>query len=296
MTARTAVTVASALRALERQRELVTPEGVPVRFTVAAGGDRAGAFVLDFLFIVAAVLLFFLSVAFSGLGDLAGALAFVFWFAATTLYFAAFELAWQGQTPGKRILKLRVVDARGGPLTSEAVIARNLLREIELWLPLKLLLGLGFGLVLEGAKGWWILGAVVWVFLFALFPLFNEDRLRVGDLVAGTFVIRTPAATLLEDLTTTRARADDYAFTEAQLDVYGAFELQVLEGVLRGAGGAGYADHVRTVAEKIRARVGWQGEVKDDVAFLRAFYAAQRGRLERRMLFGKRRASKHDRS
>jgi uncharacterized RDD family membrane protein YckC len=281
-----------------RQRALLTPEGVPVRFMVAAGGDRAGAFVLDVLFIVLAVLAFFLSIAFTGMGgDLVGALAFLFWFVATTLYFAAFELSWQGQTPGKRLLKLRVVDAHGGPLTAEAVVARNLMREVELWLPVKVFFGLSFGLALAGGGSWWILGAVIWIFLFSLFPLFNENRLRVGDLVAGTFVIRSPAATLLEDLTAAlREKAADYPFTEAQLDVYGAYELQVLESVLRSAGTTGFADQVRTVAEKIRRRVAWEGAVPDDLAFLRAFYAAQRGRLERRMLFGKRRASKHDRS
>jgi uncharacterized RDD family membrane protein YckC len=280
-----------------RQRLVVTPEGVPVRFTVAAGGDRAGAFALDFLFVVLSVIAFVVGVAFSGMGgDLVGALGLLFLFVATTLYFPLFELGWQGQTPGKRLLRLRVVDARGGPLAAEAVVARNLMREMELWLPLKVLVGLTIGLALIDSRGWWLLAAVVWIFLFSLFPLFNKDRLRVGDLVAGTFVIRAPAVSLLEDLTTAqRAQVGAYAFTEAQLDVYGAYELQVLESVLRGAGGPGFAEQVRTVAEKIRARIGWEGQAPDGVAFLRAFYAAQRGRLERRMLFGKRRASKHDR-
>jgi hypothetical protein len=48
------------------------------------------------------------------------------------------------------------------------------------------------------------------------------------------------------------------------------------------------------VAAKIREKIAWQGPVDDDEAFLRAFYAALRGRLERRLLFGKRRKSKHD--
>jgi uncharacterized RDD family membrane protein YckC len=283
-----------------RLREVVTPEGVPIRFVLAAGGDRAGAFALDLLFILAA----YVAVLLAGLAVAAAtgvAMGGAFWalgFFAVGMYFVIVELAWKGQTPGKRILGLRTVDARGGPLTAEALIARNLLREVELWLPLKILVGLAAGgtRVFGEHPGWWVLGSLAWIFVLALFPLFNRDRLRVGDLVAGTVVVRRPAATLLEDLTTAaRGQAADHAFTEAQLDVYGAFELQVLESVLRGAGGAGTLDQVRAVAEKIRARIGWRGAVTDDLAFLRAFYAAQRGRLERRMLFGKRRASKHDR-
>jgi hypothetical protein len=52
---------------------------------------------------------------------------------------------------------------------------------------------------------------------------------------------------------------------------------------------------MRTVAEKVRERLGWEGTPPPDERFLDAFYAALRGRLERRLLFGRRRADKHDR-
>jgi hypothetical protein len=132
--------------------------------------------------------------------------------------------------------------------------------------------------------------------LFGVLPLLNRDRLRVGDLVAGTIVVRTPDAVLLEDLAATRAAAVAAAvpFTDAQLDVYGVYELQVLEGVLRGRGTPGHVDAVRTVAAKIRQKLGWEGPATGDEAFLESFYAALRGRLERRLLLGKRRESKHD--
>jgi hypothetical protein len=130
---------------------------------------------------------------------------------------------------------------------------------------------------------------------FGLLPLFNRDRLRVGDLVAGTVVVRTPDAVLLEDLADAPAR-EALTFTDAQLDVYGVYELQVLEDVLRGRGRAGHADAVQTVAAKVRGKIGWSGPPVADEPFLDAFYAALRGRLERRLLFGKRRADKHDRT
>jgi hypothetical protein len=130
--------------------------------------------------------------------------------------------------------------------------------------------------------------------IFGLLPFFNQDRLRVGDLIGGTVVVRTPEALLLGDLTSV-APAAAVPFSEAQLDVYGVYELQVLENVLRDRGKAGNADALRTVAEKVKARIGWEGPAPGDAAFLDAFYAALRGRLERRLLFGKRRAHKHDR-
>ena len=295
------MTPAAGGAAPERLREVVTPEGVPIRFAVALAGDRLGAFVLDLLAIVAIVLAVVVPLAVlagRGLfeGDLVVAIAILAVFLVRTFYFAFFELSWQGQTPGKRRLGLRAVDARGGPLTAEAIIARNLTRELELFLPVAALFAPQ--LLFPGAPAWASLAAAAWMLVFGALPLFNKDRLRVGDLVAGTVVVKTPGVVLLEDLAVARAREarEAPAFTEAQLDVYGVYELQVLEQVLRGRDQAGHAEAVSTVAAKIREKIGWAGPPLPDEPFLEAFYAALRGRLERRLLFGRRRADKHDRS
>jgi uncharacterized RDD family membrane protein YckC len=282
----------------ERLREVVTPEGVPVRFAVALAGDRVGAFLLDLLAILGVVLVItvpLVVLAVRGLveGDLVLSISILAVFLVRTFYFAFFELAWQGQTPGKRRLRIRAVEARGGPLTAEAIIARNLTRELELFLPLAALFAPEA--MFPGAPAWSRLVATGWMLVFGFLPLFNKDRLRVGDLVAGTVVVRTPDAVLLEDLAATRAR-EALGFTDEQLDVYGVYELQVLEDVLRRRGQAGQEEAVRTVAAKVREKIRWGGDPIDDARFLDAFYAALRARLERRLLFGKRRADKHDRS
>ena len=281
-----------------RRRRIVTPEGVPIGFEVALAGDRLAAFLLDLLAIlllVAAVLVpaFWLAAQGRMAGDLVQAAALLVSFLARTFYFAFFELAWQGQTPGKRRLRLRAVDAGGGPLSAEGIIARNLTRELEVYLPLVALVAPQ--LLYAGAPGWARLVALGWMLVFGLLPLFNRDRLRVGDLIGGTVVIRTPRALLLRDLADGEASAAAL-FTEAQLDVYGVYELQVLEGVLRDQGKPGNAEALRTVATQVRAKLGWEGPATADGPFLTAFYAALRARLERRLLFGKRRADKHDRA
>src|SRR5205814_1864442 len=83
-----------------------------------------------------------------------------------------------GATPGKRLIGLRVIDRAGGPLRPEAVVARNLMREIEVFLPLSLL----FLPKLTGADTLIQVLLLVWAGLFLFMPLFNRDRLRLGDL------------------------------------------------------------------------------------------------------------------
>jgi uncharacterized RDD family membrane protein YckC len=278
-----------------RRREVVTPEGVPIRFEVALAGDRLGAFLLDLAIILAAILALVIPLSWLASrgvmeGDLVLAIAILAIFLLRTFYFAFFELSWQGQTPGKRRLKIRAVDGRGGPLTAEAIITRNLTREVELFLPLAALFAPS--VLFPGAPGWAVLATLGWMLLFGFLPLFNRDRLRVGDLVAGTVVIRVPEAVLLHDLSVARA-GEAIAFSDEQLDVYGEYELQVLEQVLRGRGRPGHEEALRTVAAKVREKIGWEGPAFADAPFLDAYYAALRARLERRLLFGKRRADKH---
>ncbi len=128
-----------------------------------------------------------------------------------------------------------------------------------------------------------------------LFPLFNRDRLRLGDLAggAGTMVIKAPRRVLRPDLAQDgQAMVGGPTFTEAQLDAYGVKELHVLENVLRG----GDRRTVAEVATRIRAKIGWDAPLEvSDRAFLNAYYAGLRARLEGRLLFGHRRADKFDR-
>jgi hypothetical protein len=214
-------------------------------------------------------------------------------------YFAFFEIRWQGQTPGKRKLGIRVIDSRGGQLDTGAVLARNLVRELEVWTPLRFLIL--NRMMWPDAPGWALVLAGAWTFVFLLMPLFNKDKLRVGDLIGGTRVVRQPKIVLLPDLVAEaqvslqrKAKAQPtFTFSDEQLAVYGIYELQVLEDVLRqDQTKASYYESVSLVCDKIREKISYSGRIESSERFLKDFYVALRAHLEQKMLFGQRKADK----
>jgi uncharacterized RDD family membrane protein YckC len=282
-------------------RELVPPEGVPLRYRVATVGERLAAFTLDICVIFLAgalgtVTAFWLSALWPAVAGLISAVLITFAFGLECFYFLITEARGRGRTPGKRIVGLQVVDRHGGELTIEALIARNLTRLVEVVLPLEV--PIFADQLFPGLPTWARILSIVWLIVFAAFPLFNRDRLRVGDLIAGTIVLAIPRPALLLDLVApTRSESRSrIAFTPRQLEVYGVFELQVLERVLRDRGLANYRATSRAVCEKIKTKIGWPRDTWDVPVddFLDDFYAAQRAHLEQRLLFGMRKPTKHD--
>lgn len=287
------------------KRALVTPEGVMLRLELASVGQRFGAFVIDLALMAAllvaltiAALLIATGVVFTAPSVIAFELIGVIWllgfFALRNLWFIGFECGRRTSTPGKRAMGIRVIARDGGRLNADAVVARNMLRELEFFLPLSFIsyqAGTGAG------SAWTALAGLGWSLCFALFPLFNRDRLRLGDLVAGTWVLRTPRRRLGREVASAPATPEPrFRFTEAQLDAYGVFELQKLEAVLRESTGRamrrGPDDPVTAVATSVRRKIGMAGG--DDHEFLTAYYLALRSRLERQLLLDRAKADKTD--
>jgi len=293
-----------------RDRVMVTPEGVTLPLTLASRGARAAALLLDLFFIgllMVATTVILISVAggavgasLNARGPLGQLLQFLFivWIAAMFLlrnaYFLFFELGPRGATPGKRIAGIRIAARDGGRLSAEMVIARNLLRDIELFLPIVFLAQAGANDGGGGDMGVAGIAAVAWFLIFALFPLFNADRLRAGDLIAGSWVVEAPrrrleAAMSLAAPAALPAAAGAYRFGEAELSVYGEYELQMLERVLRG----NRPEAMQAVYETICGKIGWTSGSGDARPFLEAYYRALRQRLETGMRMGRRKADKH---
>ena len=145
-----------------------TPEGITFSLLLASPVTRFLAYVIDLGCISVAVM--FLSALLGFLNvislDLARAISTLVFFLVQIGYGIAVEWLWRGQTVGKRLLRLRVVDAQGLRLQLSQIVIRNLLRFVDM-LPAFYLVG-------------------------GLTCLLSRRGQRLGDLAANTIVIRAP--------------------------------------------------------------------------------------------------------
>ena len=280
-------------------RDLRLPEGIVLTVDIAAFGQRIAAAAVDFilLHVLFFLLIYVVLQVFPDIDWEAGTAIIVLllsYFSLRLGFFTVMEIGYRGMTLGKMLVGIRVIDRRGGPLRRRAIIARNLTREIEMFIPFQLaLVSLGNNHEVTSIIGF------AWTALFVFFPLFNRDRMRIGDLIGGTWVIEEPKEKIEEDLAGNAVRvglrtANRHAFTPAQLEHYGIYELQTLERVLRVDGPSKF-DLQREVAHKIADRIGYdRAKIGNAGGFLQDFYIAQRDRLETLMRHGDRRERKRD--
>ncbi len=159
---------------IERKVKLLTPESVELEFSLAGIGNRALALLIDYSILF--LILFCLSFVWVVVGeqletsDFAeeltkwfNAFMFLLYFLIYSGYFVFFETVWNGQTPGKRFTKIRVIQANGRPVGLSQASLRALLRVFDDFFSVGVLL-----------------------------IIFGKTEKRIGDIVAQTIVIQEP--------------------------------------------------------------------------------------------------------
>jgi len=222
---------------IETEETLIieTPERVPLAFALASIGNRFLAVLIDhFIQYMAILIVAWAFISWSGVGDMNSierdelmsqmskwtiALMIIVLFLIFSGYFIFFEWLWNGQTPGKRLFKLRVIREDGRPITLWEAIARNLLRIFDA-----------------------IPGVFLPVYSLGLISIFLSSRdQRFGDMFAGTVVIRerTDEAPTFEE--TFSNQISDAAFRrvqkrtdfQANVNLVTQDEIEVVESFLR---------------------------------------------------------------
>ncbi len=170
--------MSESILAAEETLIIETPERVELEFSLASIGNRFMAVGIDHfiqfvsIFVVAWILGWIASGSSTSLFEdspkWVTAIMIIAVFVLFSSYFVVFEWLWNGQTPGKRLMKLRVIREDGRPLTLWEAIVRNLLR------------------IADAAPGF-----VIPVYSVGLITIFlNARDQRLGDIFAGTVVIR----------------------------------------------------------------------------------------------------------
>jgi uncharacterized RDD family membrane protein YckC len=153
---------------LDTRIEIITPENIAFQYRLAGPFRRLPAYLLDLLFRLLACAVLAAGVSFMfglvNLNGLGSGLLLVSWFVFTWFYGGLFETFWNGQTPGKRILRLRVLTVEGQPIQAWQAILRNFLRSVDA-LP-SFMYQVGF-----------------------LCAAMNDRFQRLGDLACGTMVV-----------------------------------------------------------------------------------------------------------
>ena len=220
---------------IETEETLIieTPERVLLHFALASIGNRFLAVAIDhFIQYLAIVLISLAVLSFAGLtSNLFGegffqempkwtvAILIIIIFALFAGYFVFFEWLWNGQTPGKRLMKLRVIREDGRPITLWEALARNLLRIFDA-----------------------VPGFVLPIYSIGLITIFMSNRdQRIGDMFAGTVVVRERTDEAPTFAETFSNRISDLAFHRVQkrtdfkanLATLTESEIEVVESFLR---------------------------------------------------------------
>lgn len=168
--------------------EITTPEQVIFRHEVAGLISRALAWFVDYLLILTGYIIIVLL--FAALWSLwAVMLIIVGIFVLDFSYFAFFEIYYAGQTPGKRLFKLRVISLSGTRIRFAEAMIRNLLRPIDM---------LPWGMVVGGT-----------------IAFFDTRHRRLGDMAAETVVVREVRRALPETLAAQKTRVNTFQSNRA---------------------------------------------------------------------------------
>jgi len=194
---------------MSREILVITPENIEIEYELAGVGTRFLANLIDSLYqlltfivlaIVVGTILSLISrfaltngtakVIATTISEIGTALSAIAFFIVLWGYFIYFEIAWNGQTPGKRQLGMRVMRDGGYPVNPFSVITRNLLRVVD-GMPWTVIGLIAMGEITK-QHALSAMGAAS-IMLTLIFLLFTQKYQRLGDFVAGTMVVKQRA-------------------------------------------------------------------------------------------------------
>ncbi len=241
-----------------------SPEKIVFHYSIAKTGVRIAAYIVDVIvqfMVIAVLIIFFMLFGFIDAGAatrtfdqgfvyLAIAFFYLLYFFFQWGYFVFFEMFKQGQSPGKRTMKIRVIKSNGEPLDFSTIVLRNLIRSVD--------------------------NFPVFHFMGGLISILDKKSRRLGDLVAGTLVVREITFDLSEPsyetrFTTPRRQDSSLRFSNRLNEQ----ELFIIRKFLKERDNLTEDKQVELaekLAARVRERAGVAETIHDPIEFLEEIY------------------------
>lgn len=209
-----------------------TSQHVDIDYPVAGLGERVAAYLIDLaIFMAIYLVVIFGSIvgSFSGLGEKAIIIAVIIYLASYAFYDLTCEVLFNGQSLGKKLMKIKVVSIDGAQASTGQYFIRWVFRIIDFTLTANLL---GF-----------------------LCVAVSEKKQRVGDIVAGTTVIKTQPATKIEHIAF-HPSDEDYVPQFASVHLLADRDIELVHEVIRTYYRTYNAELIYTMSAKVAEFLG----------------------------------------
>ncbi|MBW7891409.1 MAG: RDD family protein [Chitinophagaceae bacterium] len=241
---------------------------IDLEFETAAFHTRLGAWIIDFIIQVS-----YISLAFKLFNSIAGNFTdsindYDLWSVQLLILLPVFtyhffsELFWNGQSVGKRILGLRVVNDHGGRATPAQYMIRWLLRSSDLTIPI-IVIAILFG-AYDMLKALLITSMMLIADL--LLVVFQKQSKRLGDLAAGTLLIKSNPKGSLSDTIFMEVR-QDYVPVYSQVLRLSDRDVNIIKTILDSWRSTGQIQVIENVSSRIKKALSIDTDMPDD-AFL----------------------------
>jgi uncharacterized RDD family membrane protein YckC len=224
---------------------IATPFNIEIEFELAELHKRLLAYLIDFVLLIL-YMISMLYLLFGGLriGESGGGFVLIVLVIPMLMYTMMSELLMNGQTVGKKILRIKVVSLEGGEPTLSQYLLRWFMRFYE-WAFIIFLLfwGNGFwGLV------WLFVGGLVTMVIIAISP----KNQRLGDIIAETVVVNSKSNITVEDTIFIPVSQTDYKVSFPQVMRLSDRDINTIKGVITQANKSNNFDMCNRVALKVQ--------------------------------------------
>jgi len=244
--------------------EIETPEKIIFSYNISSTGTRIASYTIDF--VIQIIIIFLLGLMLVSLqltsftipgsgfmqemSGLVVAFAFLLYFLLQWGYFILFEAITDGQSPGKKLMKIRVIKTNGEPLDLSTIILRNLLRAVDAF------------------PVYYLLGGIV--------SIFDSKSRRIGDIVSDTVVVSEMTFNLKEpDSFTVFISGNNKKSIGLLHNKLNEKELYILRRFLNEKNQLNQqkqAEIAFMLAEKIKKRLHLQEDIENPVLFIERVY------------------------